>query len=369
MEFDYVIVGSGITGCTIAETLANKSNNKILVIEKRNHIGGNIYDYYNDEGILVHKYGPHIFHTNNKRIWDYLSKFTEWNLYNHKVLGYIDGTLAPIPFNINTLYRVFPIKLANNLEEILIRRFGYGNKITILQLRKENDGKLQFLANFIYEKIFLNYTAKQWSMKPEDLDVEVMNRVPIVISRDDRYFHDKYQGIPKSGYTNMLKKMLKNKNIYLLMNTDYKEVINGIKYKKLIYTAPADYFFDYKYGKLEYISLDFKFETYYYEKYQPVATINYPNEYEFTRITEFKHMTNQEHKFTTIVKEYPKKCVNEYDIPCYPVLNSINLDIYRRYKLEIDNMYNTIFIGRLAEYRYINIDQAIERALKLADNI
>nr|AAR85514.1 Glf [Thermoanaerobacterium thermosaccharolyticum] len=362
MRYDYVVVGAGIAGITFAENISSELNEKVLIIEKRNHIGGNCYDEYNENGILIHKYGPHIFHTNNKRVWDYLSQFTEWNIYYHKVLGSIDGKFVPIPFNLNTLHELLPESLANRLENQLIQKFGYGCKIPILKLKQSSDKDLKFLADFIYEKVFLNYTTKQWGMKPEELDPEVTGRVPVYISRDNRYFQDKYQGLPKYGYTKMFEKMLNNKNIHIILNTDYKEIINKIEYDRLIYTGPIDYFFDYKYGKLPYRSLDFKFETYQLDQYQHVEH-KYPNDYDFTRITEYKHMTGQKHEFTTIVKEYPKDYKLENDIPYYPIPQKENIVIYSKYKNEAEEQKNVIFIGRLAEYRYYNMDAVVEKVL------
>jgi UDP-galactopyranose mutase len=365
MRYDYIVVGAGIAGITFAENIANRLNKKVLLIEKRNHIGGNCYDEYNEDGILIHKYGPHIFHTNNKKVWNHLSQFTEWNIYYHKVLGSIDGKFVPIPFNLNTLHELLPRSLADRIENHLIQEFGFGNKVPILKLRQSTNKDLKFLADFIYEKVFLNYTIKQWDMKPEELDSEVTSRVPVYISRDNRYFQDNYQGLPKYGYTKMFEKMIDNKNIHIMLNTDYKEIINEINYEKMIYTGPIDYFFDYKYGKLPYRSLDFKFETYQLAQYQPVGTINYPNDYDFTRITEFKHMTEQKSEFTTIVKEYPKSYNSEDDIPYYPIPKKENIEIYNKYKNEAEKEKNVIFVGRLAEYKYYNMDAVIERILIL----
>lgn len=363
--FDYVIVGAGLAGSVFAERAANLLNKKVLIIEKRDHIGGNAYDEYNEDGILVHKYGPHIFHTNYKEVWDYISKFTEMNIYYHHVLGSIDGKYVPLPFNLNTLHKLLPEVFANKLERILIKNYGFGVKIPILKLKERGNEELKFLADFIYEKVFLNYTMKQWRMKPEELDEEVTGRVPIYISKDNRYFHDKYQGMPKYGYTKVFKKMLDNKNIHVLLNTDYKEVIDQIEFNKLVYTGPIDYFFDYKYGKLPYRSLIFEFETFDIEKFQPVGTVNYPNDYNFTRITEFKHMTGQIHNKTTILREFPKKYDGEYDIPYYPIPQKRNSDLYMKYKMEAEKLSNVIFIGRLAEYKYYNMDEIVNRVLQL----
>lgn len=378
--FDYVVVGAGFAGAVIAERIATQLNEKVLVIEKRNHIGGNAYDYYDENGILVHKYGPHIFHTRSKEVWDYLSQFTDWYLYHHHVLGSIDGKKVPIPFNLNTLYELLPESLAKPLEEKLVNKFGYNVKVPILKLRETDDQDLKFLADFVYDKVFLNYTTKQWGMKPEELDPTVTGRVPVYISRDNRYFQDAYQGMPKEGYTKIFEKLLFHSNIKLMLNTDYKEVIEidfkngnislfGQEFKgTLIYTGKIDEFFNYEFGELPYRSLRFEFENIQKEFVQPVGTVNYPNEYQFTRITEFKHLTGQKHSSTTIVKEYPQdyeRNVKGKDIPYYPIPRKENLELYARYKERAKQFSNVLFVGRLAEYRYYDMDAVIARALKV----
>jgi len=362
----YLIIGSGFAGSVIAERIANVLGKRVLIVEKRNHIGGNCYDFKDENGIIVHKYGPHIFHTNFKEVWDYLSHFTDWIYYQHKVLGFINGKLVPIPFNLNSLYELMPLKLAEGLEEKLINNFGYNKEIPILGLRKTDDKDLKFLADFIYEKVFLHYTEKQWGIKPEEIDPLVTARVPVVISRDDRYFQDKYQGIPKDGYTKMFEKMLKN--IEVQLNTDFKEIKDKIKYDLLIYTGPIDEFFDYKYGKLDYRDLKIEFKTLNQEGYQPAAVVNYPNEYNFTRITEFKKfdICNKSKK-TTIGIEYP----GNSGFMAWPVLNERNREIFKKYwqeaeKLKEENIY---FVGRLAEYKYYDMDDAVKNSLELFKRI
>ena len=366
-EHKILIIGSGITGITLAERFASNGN-RVLIIEKRNHIGGNCYDFKDENGIIVHKYGPHIFHTNYKEVWDYLSQFTEWIYYQHKVLGFIDGKFVPIPFNLNSLYELIPLKLAEKLEKKLINNFGYNKKIPILELRKTKDKDLKLLADFIYEKVFLHYTEKQWGMKPEEIDPLVTARVPVVISRDDRYFQDKYQGIPKDGYTKMFERMLKNKNIEIQLNTDFKKIKDKIKYDLLIYTGPIDEFFDYKYGKLDYRCFKIEFKTLDQESYQPAAVVNYPNKkYPFTRITEFKKFTMVKSKKTTTGIEYP----GNNGFKAWPVLNEKNKEIFKKYwqeaeKLKKENIY---FVGRLAEYRYYDMDDAVKNSLDLFKRI
>ncbi|MED3664710.1 UDP-galactopyranose mutase [Geobacillus stearothermophilus] len=375
--FDYVIIGTGFAGSVLAERIATQLNKKVLMIEKRNHIGGNAYDSYDSQGILIHNYGPHIFHTKVKKVWDYLSNFTDWHLYHHKVLGVIDGQKVPIPFNLNSINQVFPKNLAERLEKKLIENFGYNKKVPILKLREVEDTDLKFLADYIYEKVFLGYTTKQWGVTPEELDPSVTGRVPVYISRDDRYFQDPYQGMPKEGYTKLFERMLDHENIKILLNTDYKEVLQfnfetgeaslfGQKFRgQIIYTGPIDYFFDYKFGQLPYRSLNFVFEQFNQEQVQEVGTVNYPNDYNFTRITEFKHLTNQSSDKTTIVKEFSQEYIPGENIPYYPIKNENNLELYRLYKKEARKYENLIFIGRLAEYQYYDMDMVVAKALKL----
>jgi len=375
--FDFIVVGAGFAGTVIAERIANVLNKKVLIIEKRDHIGGNCYDYRNKDGIIIHKYGPHLFHTDYKEVWDYLSKFTEWDLYQHKVLAFIDGKKVPIPFNLNTIDQLFPQNLARTLQRKLLKRYSYDSQVSILELLKEQDEDLQFLAKYIYEKLFKNYTAKQWNMKPEEIDSTVTARVPIYINRDDRYFRDKYQGVPKEGYTKIFKRMLKTRNIKILLNTDFKEVlkfdiINKKIYfcnqefrGKIIFTGPIDELFNYRFGELSYRSLDFQLETLEMEFYQEVAVVNYPNNYDFTRITEFKHIHPVKTEKTVILKEYPKAYKSGKDIPYYPVLTKANLEKYNAYKELAKKFNNLVLVGRLAEYKYYDMDDIIKRALEV----
>lgn len=372
---DYIVVGSGLAGSVSANILATKYNKKVLIIEKRNHIGGNCYDFKDKNNILIHKYGPHLFHTNNKEVVDYLSEFTSWEIYNHEVLAYIDGIKVPIPFNFNTLYDVFPNSKAKDLEDKLLQTYEYNSKIPILELKKSTDKDLQFLADFIYEKIFVNYTAKQWGMKPEDMDGAVTARVPVFIGRDNRYFNDSYQMLPLNGYTNMIQNMLNHKNIKLMLNTDFKEICElkdkdfylfGSKFEgKVIYTGQIDELFDYKFGELPYRSVDMRFETVEKEFYQEKATVNYPNNYDFTRITEFKHIHPTNSNKTTILKEYPQEYVKNKNTPYYPIFTQENQNKYNQYLEYSKEFDNLILLGRLAEYKYYDMDDMIERVLEV----
>jgi UDP-galactopyranose mutase len=375
--FNYIIIGAGFSGSVIAERIANVLNQKVLIIEKRNHIGGNCYDYRDENGIIVHKYGPHLFHTDFKEVFDYLSNFTDWIIYHHRVLAFIDGKKVPIPFNFNSIEQLFPRELAKRLEEKLLSRYNYGSKVPILELKKEEDKDLKFLADFIYEKVFKNYTAKQWGLKPEEIDPQVTARVPIYISKDNRYFTDKYQAIPKEGYTKIFERMLNHPNIKIMLNTDFKEVINidfenrkiyfmRQEFKgKLIFTGMIDELFNYKYGYLPYRSLDLRFETIEKEYFQEVAVVNYPNDYDFTRITEFKHIHPVDSKKTTILKEYPKDYKPSKDIPYYPFFTKEAQEIYNRYREEAEKFDNLILVGRLAEYKYYDMDDVVKRALEI----
>ena len=371
--FDVVIVGAGISGAVLAERFAQ--NKKVLLIERRQHIGGNCYDEIDGNGILIHKYGPHLFHTDDAEIWAYLSKFTDWQLYQHKVLAMIDGQPAPIPFNLNTLYKVFPQNLAARLEVALLKNFEYGKKIPILELKNSNDADLQFLADFVYEKIFLHYTEKQWNLTPDKIDGAVTARVPISISRDDRYFSDKFQAVPKSGYTAMIQKMLTHKNIKLMLNTAFNEVAEikdgkiflfGTEFNgKIFYTGRLDELFNYKFGALEYRSVDMKFETVDAENFQAAATVNYPNNYEFTRITEFKKIHPCKSARTTILKEIPQNYEVGKNEPYYPIFTDAAKTAHSKYLDELKNFSQITAVGRLAEYKYFDMDDAVKRALEI----
>lgn len=371
--FDVVVVGAGLSGAVMAREFA-ESGKRVLVIEKRGHIGGNCYDEKNEYGILVHRYGPHLFHTDNKEVVEYLSRFCDWELYQHRVLASIDGMLVPLPFSFASMRKLFPQALARKLEEKLLARFSYGLKVPILKLREADDTELRFLADFIYEKVFLHYTLKQWGITPEEIDPEVTARVPVLVGTDERYFTDRYQMVPKEGYTKMITKMLHHPNIALMLQTDAKEILRLVDGKfqlfgkdftgVVVYTGAIDALFDYRFGKLAYRSLDLVFETLQTERYQEAATVNYPNDYDFTRITEFKHIHKVDSPFTTILKEFPKPC-GEKDEPFYPFFDETNRKIYEKYAALAETIENLILVGRLAEYRYYDMDDAVARALEV----
>jgi len=355
--FDYLIVGAGYAGSVLAERLASVAGKKVLLVEKRDHIGGNAYDYYNKDGILIHKYGPHIFHTNSKEVFDYLSRFTAWRPYEHRVLASVDGQLVPIPINLNTINQLYGL----NLNSDQVEAFFKSKAEKVDRVKTSEDVVVGTVGRELYEKFFRGYTRKQWDLDPSELDASVTARVPTRTNKDDRYFTDTYQSMPVQGYSKMFEKMLSHPNIKIMLNTDYKEIVDTIPHKNMIYTGPVDSYFNYCYGKLPYRSLEFKFETVETEKFQSTGTVNYPNEHAYTRITEFKYLTGQKHAKTAIVYEYPKA---EGD-PYYPVPRPENAGIYKKYQQLASSMTNTYFVGRLATYKYYNMDQVVAQSLTL----
>jgi UDP-galactopyranose mutase len=359
--FDYLIVGAGFAGSVLAQRLASQLGKKVLIVDKRNHIAGNAYDHYNEDGILVHKYGPHIFHTNSREVFEYLSQFTEWRSYEHRVLASVDGQLVPIPINLDTINKLYGLNLTSfQLEEFLA---------TVAEkkeyIRTSEDVVVSKVGRELYEKFFRNYTRKQWDMDPSELDKSVTARVPTRTNRDDRYFTDTYQAMPLHGFTAMFEKMLSHPNIKIMLNTDYREIQNVIPYRQMIYTGPIDAFFDYRYGKLPYRSLEFKHETHNKPVHQPAPVVNYPNEHLYTRCTEFKYLTGQEHSKTSIVYEFPQA---EGD-PYYPVPRPENAELYKKYKALADAIPEVYFVGRLATYKYYNMDQCVAQALTVFKEI
>ncbi len=355
--FDYLIVGAGFAGAVLAERLATVANKKVLIVDQRSHIGGNAYDYYNKDGILVHKYGPHIFHTNSREVYDYLGKFTPWRPYEHKVLGSVDGQLVPIPINLNTINKLYGLNLCSSqVEEFFEQR---AEKIK--RVMTSEDVVVSKVGRELYEKFFRGYTRKMWDLDPSELDASVTARVPTRTNKDDRYFTDTYQAMPLHGYTVMFEKMLNHPNIKVMLNTDYKEIVDIIPYKSMIYTGPIDSYFNYCFGKLPYRSLEFKFETIDADKFQETGTVNYPNDQAYTRITDFKYLTGQKHPKTAIVYEFP---MAEGD-PYYPVPRPENAEVYKKYQQLATSMTNTYFVGRLATYKYYNMDQVVAQSLTL----
>lgn len=366
MRTDWLIVGSGFTGAVLAERIASQTNEKVLIIDQRDHIGGNAYDYYNEHGVLLHKYGAHIFHTNSRRIWEYVSQFTSWRPYFHEVKAQVEGKLVPVPFNLNALDALFPKSMAERLESRLIARYGFGSKIPILKMIDDGDPDLKVLALYIYRNVFESYTTKQWGLKPEELDNSVTARVPVFISRDDRYFQDTYQGIPRLGYTELFRRMLSHPNIHVMLKTPYREIAEEIDYKRMIYTGAIDEYFQYMHGALPYRSLRFELRNEPVTRFQSASVVNYPNEYEFTRAIEFKQFSGQDLPMTTLAYEYPEAHEPGVNTPYYPIPRSQNQDQYALYAKEVEKLNGrVIFAGRLADYKYYNMDQAVGRALKV----
>jgi UDP-galactopyranose mutase len=353
--FDYLIVGAGFAGSVLAERLANGSKKKILLCDKRPHIGGNAYDFFNDDGILIHKYGPHIFHTNSSEVFSYLGRFTEWREYQHRVLACVDGMQVPIPINLDTINKLYGLNLSAHEVQ------GFFDKVREKRehIRTSEDVVVNAVGKELYEKFFRGYTQKQWGLDPSELDASVTSRVPTRTNRDDRYFTDTFQAMPKSGYTKMFENMLDSPNIKVLLNCDYREIVKEIPFKEMIYTGPIDSFFDYRYGKLPYRSLEFKHETHDGEVFQPAPVVNYPNDQAYTRITEFKYLTGQKHNKTSIVYEFPQA---EGD-PYYPIPRKENADLYAKYRALAEARSDVHFVGRLATYKYYNMDQIVAQAL------
>lgn len=377
---DVVIVGAGFAGSVVARKLAEQGK-KVKIIEKRNHIGGNCYDEYNEHGILIHKYGPHIFHTNNKEVYDFLSEYTKWYDYQHEVVARVYDKIIPVPFNLNTLMIVFGEEKGNELKKELIEAYGENARVPILELQKSTSKGIREVADYVYQNIFLKYTMKQWGQKPEEVDQSVTARVPVLISTDNRYFQDTYQGLPLDGYTELFKKMLDHPLIEVQLRKDAKKIINfdfenqkvyieGKEFNgQIIFTGAIDDFFNHKLGKLPYRSLYFDFEHYALEDYQGHSVVNYTVSEDFTRITEFKHLTGQVSNETTIVKEYPRVYEDSSQVPYYAIMNDENNAMYQKYVDLMKPFSNFYFLGRLAQYKYYNIDGIVEEALKLAKQL
>lgn len=358
--YDYVIAGAGFAGSVLAERLAT-ADKKVLITDKRNHIGGNTFDHYNEDGILVHKYGPHIFHTNCQEVFDYLSQFTKWRFYEHKVLASVDRKLVPVPINLTTVNALYNLNLTS--KELV--RFYENIREDIKDIKTSEDVVLSQIGRELYEKFFKGYTKKQWGVYPSELDKSVTSRIPTRTNADDRYFTDTFQFMPLHGYTRMFENMLSHPNIHILLNTGHKEIENIIPYKNMIYTGPVDEYFGFCYGKLPYRSMKFKHETLDTIQLQPAAVVNYPNEHEYTRITEYKHLTGQVNSKTSITYEFPS---SEGD-PYYPVPRKENAELYQKYKNLADTLPNVHFVGRLATYKYYNMDQVVAQSLAIFKKI
>ena len=386
MQYDALVVGAGYAGAITARRLAEDGGKKVLVLERREHVAGNAYDGLDEAGILIHQYGPHIFHTNDKRVYDYLSRFTAWRDYQHTVVADIpDGTGGrmqfPVPFNLDSMETAFGPQEGRRLGEKLLAAYGPEKKVTILELRQNPDPEIAAIADYVYEHVFVHYTMKQWGQTPEEIDPNTTARVPVFLSRDPRYFQDKYQGMPLDGYTPMFEKMLDHPNITLELNTDALKrlkledgriLLDGEPFGgTVIYSGQADELFGFRFGSLPYRTLDFGFQTLPQDAFQTHGTVNYTVDQPYTRITEFKHLTGQELPgVTTIMKEYSRAYTGaDGEIPYYAVINPENNALYAKYKAEADKFPGLRLLGRLAEYKYYNMDAIAARALTLADGM
>ena len=384
-KFDVLAVGAGYAGAVAARALADQGK-RVLVLERRDHIGGNAYDRPDQAGVLIHQYGPHIFHTNDKQVFDWLSRFTRWRDYQHRVVANIpDGRggriTYPVPFNLTSLETAFGPEEGRRLGDKLTAAYGAEKKVTILELRQNQDPSIAALADYVYEHVFVHYTMKQWGQRPEDIDPNTTARVPVFLSRDDRYFQDTYQGMPLEGYTPMFERMLDHPSITVELGTDAlgRLDLSGNTLKvdgapfdgQVIYTGQADELFGFRFGPLPYRTLDFAFETLEQDDFQGYGTVNYTVDEDFTRITEFKHLTGQAAPgVTTIVKEYSKAYTGERgEIPYYAIINPENNALYAKYRAEADRFSNLHLLGRLAESKYYNMDAIAGKALELAEKL
>lgn len=360
--FDYLVVGAGFAGAVVAERMARCHGRKVLLIDRRKHIGGNVYDHYNEDGILIHRYGPHIFHTNSEQVFQYLSQFTSWRCYEHRVLARVDGKLVPVPINLDTVNLLYHLNLRSEKE---VEAFFLARAEPRPSIRTSEDVVVSKVGRDLYEKLFRNYTRKQWDRDPSELDALVTARIPVRTNRDDRYFTDRFQTMPKHGYTRMFENMLDHPNITIELGCDYRDVVKRGRYEEIVYCGPVDEFFDFRFGDLPYRSLQFRHKTVAKEYLQPVAVINYPNEHSYTRVTEFKHLTGQSHPHTSVVYEYPAASGDPY----YPVPTPANSALYKRYAELAAACTNVHFVGRLATYKYYNMDQVVAQALTLCKHL
>jgi UDP-galactopyranose mutase len=353
--FDWLVVGAGFAGSVLAERLATQRNERVLLIDRRPHVGGNAFDRYDDAGILIHQYGPHIFHTNSKAVFDYLSQFTEWRPYEHRVLAEVDGIQVPIPINLTTVNKLYGLALTSSEMEAWLA----ARAEPIKTIRTAEEVVVASVGRELYEKFFRGYTRKQWGFDPSQLDKAVTARVPTRTNEDDRYFTDAYQFMPAAGYTRMFSRMLSHPNIEIMLDCDFREIRHEIPYRRLIYTGPIDEFFNFRFGKLPYRSLSFRHATLNKEWHQSVAVVNYPQTHNYTRVTEYKHLTGQHHAKTSVTFEFPCDSGDPY----YPVPRPQNAELVRRYERLTDTLRDVWFVGRLATYRYYNMDQVVGQAL------
>ncbi len=377
--YDVIVVGCGFAGAVFARELADSGKN-VIIIEKRNHIGGNAFEDFSQNGIRVHRYGPHIFHTSNKQVFDYLSNFTEWYSYNHKVIGDINKKLVPFPINFKSIEFLFDPQKASEIKQKLEQHFGIDTKVSVFDLINSTEQSVKDFGQFVFDNMFKNYTAKQWGVAPEKVSRDAINRVPVIIGYNEDYFSDTFQFMPKDGFTKLFEKMLRHKNITVRLNTDAKQVLNfdfetnkiifenEVFKGKLLLSCALDYLLDYRFGTLPYRTLDMQFEDIKTEFFQPNSVVNYPNEHDYTRITEFKYLTGQQDENnTTVLKEYPLEYIKDGELePFYPINNAQNDELYSKYKQALSGFENILLCGRLSQYSYFNMDKVVENALMLA---
>lgn len=354
--YDWLIVGAGFAGSVLAERIANQLKQTVLIIDRRPHIGGNAYDCFDDAGVLMHRYGPHIFHTNSSEIFDYLSNFTEWRPYEHRVLAHVRGRLLPVPVNRTTLNLLYGMQLTTDEEA---EAFYQRHREQVDVIRTSEDVVIDRVGRELYELFFKGYTRKQWGRDPSELDKSVTARVPTRANTDDRYFGDKFQFMPKQGYTRMFERMLDNPRISVMLQTDFSKIKQMLPYRNLVFTGAIDEYFDRCFGRLPYRSLRFEHVTLSKEKHQDVAVVNYPGNEPFTRVSEYKHLTGQVHSSTTVTYEYP----TDVGDPYYPIPCEENRALYRQYQALAAAQTGVHFVGRLATYQYYNMDQVVGQAL------
>ena len=353
--YDWLVVGAGFGGAVLAERLASERGERVLVIDRRPHVAGNAFDHLDAAGVLVHRYGPHIFHTNSDAVFAHLSRFTAWRPYEHRVLGEVDGQRVPIPINLDTINTLYGLSLTSDeLEDWFAARAE-----PVAEIRTSEDVVVSRIGRELYEKFFQGYTRKQWALDPSELDRAVTARVPVRSNRDDRYFTDTHQAMPAAGYTAMFERMLDHPNITVRTSTDYADVLGRVSFRRLVWTGPVDEFFGHRYGRLPYRSLRFRHETLAQERFQPVGTVNFPQTEDFTRVSEYKHLTGQVHPQTSVTYEYPTADGDPY----YPIPRPENQALYKRYEALADATPDTWFVGRLATYRYLNMDQVVGQSL------
>jgi UDP-galactopyranose mutase len=360
--FDYLIIGAGFSGATLAERIASELDKKVLVVERRNHVGGNAYDYFDNDRILVSRYGAHIFHTNDERVWKYVNQFATFNNYVHTVDACIGDEFYSLPLNIDTINAFFH----TNLSSVELPDFLANLRVPIKCPSNAEEAVVSQVGWELYEAFYRKYTLKQWGVAPKLLDASVTARLPVRLNNDKRYFSDRRQGVPVGGYTELFRKMLSHKNIVVLLDTDYRQILSDVRFNEMIFTGPIDLFFEYVHGKLPYRSIEFRFETIDREFYQHTAVVNYPNNHDYTRCVEYKYLNQQQHPRTSISRDYP--CWND-DEPYYPVPTYENRLLYQRYKAEAEKLQSVYFCGRLGTYQYYNMDQCIKQALMLFENV